>query len=256
MKEFVFDIDLSDYNPIRACCTESNICKKCWVFIECAIAILSHSLINDFGLEKFIWFFSGRRGVHCWVSDEQAMKFENSSRVAIADFLNPFNTDGKFMKNIFSTVPSVDDPVSCLMHPSYEAFYKIFRPIFCTKILPQQILCSSKALDTFLNYLPCAQLKKEISTALEEYIGIEEEEENSEQIDFTKIWNDLESKILLAHVKHSKKGTPNCRNVLKEIIMYYCYPRLDINVTKVILIRGTKYLIGLICSYYVFIQFN
>lgn len=53
-----------------------------------AIKTVHAALQEDFGYKHIMWVYSGRRGVHCWVSDERARKLSNEGRKAVINFLN------------------------------------------------------------------------------------------------------------------------------------------------------------------------
>ena len=101
-RELVFDIDMTDYDEIRTCCTDKKICKRCWGFIAAAVKVLDHGLrgkLKDiyvssdelmsetFGYKHLLWVYSGRRGIHCWISDQAALDLNDDQRKNLVTFL-------------------------------------------------------------------------------------------------------------------------------------------------------------------------
>jgi hypothetical protein len=46
-RELVFDIDLTDYDDIRTCCSGAKICDRCWRFMTVAMKVMNEGLRRE-----------------------------------------------------------------------------------------------------------------------------------------------------------------------------------------------------------------
>lgn len=110
---------MTDYDGVRTCCNDKSICKRCWQFIAAAVVVLDASLREDFGFQHLLWVYSGRRGIHCWISDEKARALTDEQRKAIVGWLEVVKGGGQSDKKVNLTRP---------LHPSLK-WVQIYR--FC-----------------------------------------------------------------------------------------------------------------------------
>jgi len=128
-KELVFDIDLTDYDDIRTCCTKANICNKCWGFITVAIRILDIALKEDFGFKHVLWVYSGRRGAHAWISDARGRKYDDHIRKSLASYLEVIKGGAQGGKRVNVSRP---------LHPHLQRSLDICKRDFGRMILEEQ----------------------------------------------------------------------------------------------------------------------
>lgn len=50
---------------------------------------------DDFGFSHLLWVYSGRRGIHCWVSDPAALALTDEQRRAIVNYIEVIKGDKK-----------------------------------------------------------------------------------------------------------------------------------------------------------------
>ena len=144
-KEMVFDIDMTDYDNVRTCCSGAKVCGKCWSYMACATQVLNETLIQDFGFKSLLWVFSGRRGIHCWIGDEAARTMNNEARTAVTDYM--FLPTGNEMGG------SLD--LSFPLHPMLERAFRFLDKRFEQIIIRDQgLLELPQHQNKFIKILP------------------------------------------------------------------------------------------------------
>lgn len=206
-KELVFDIDMTDYDDVRRCCSAADICSKCWTLMTIAIRILDRALREDFGFHHLLWVYSGRRGVHCWVCDDAARKLSVAARSAVAEYLSLVKGGEETLRKVV-----LSDPIHPFISQSLSVVEHYF-PQYA--IVDQDILGNKESVDKVLALLP-EDIKKDL---------IEYYQNHKEPM---KRWDRLRQ--LVDHKKSSSKKGGQYYD--KEIMLQYCYPRLDVNVSK------------------------
>ena len=78
---------MTDYDPVRTCCSAAAICPLCWKFIAAAVRVLDAAVRDQFGYRQLLWVYSGRRGIHLWISDREAMALTDEERRALVNWM-------------------------------------------------------------------------------------------------------------------------------------------------------------------------
>ena len=210
-KEIVFDIDLTDYDDIRTCCEKANICSKCWSFATMTIKVVDIALREDFGFEHIIWIYSGRRGVHAWISDKEARELDDDKRKAITGYFEVLKGGVQGGKRVNLKRP---------LHPHIVRSLDILRPYFQQVLADQEPFMSQAGQDRLLQLLP----DKALNEALAKKWASSPDRPSSRK------WADIDA---LAETGVSK--TLNTKALLEakqDILLEYTYPRLDVEVGK------------------------
>ncbi|KAF3918398.1 hypothetical protein ABW20_dc0104848 [Dactylellina cionopaga] len=211
-KELVFDIDLTDYDEIRTCCSKTKICIKCWQFVTMSIKVVDVALRDDFGFQHILWVYSGRRGAHAWVCDKKARKLDDSKRRAIAAYLEIIKGGSQSGKKV-----NLERP----LHPHIRRSYDILKGDFKENILENQDpFRTEKQAERLLQLLPDRQLNDALREKWESTI----DRPSSDK------WRDIDD---MAKASVSKTVVPKILLEYKQdIIIEYTYPRLDAEVSK------------------------
>ena len=164
-KELVFDIDMTDYDDVRTCCSDAKVCNKCWKFMIVAYKILNAALRDDFGFENIMWVFSGRRGIHCWVADDKARKLTNEGRAAIANYLS-----WKKVNKLTGLTSLIRKPI----HPSYMRALSIIESDFSDFILEGQNIFNDKKIIDLVQMILKAYFenKKDFNKMESDYVSL------------------------------------------------------------------------------------
>ncbi|XP_062518429.1 DNA primase small subunit-like [Corticium candelabrum] len=210
-KELVFDIDMTDYDDVRTCCSGAGICVKCWPLMKVAVRIIDLALKDDFGFSHCLWVYSGRRGVHCWVCDDTARKLSSTARSAIAEYLSVVKGGESQVRKVQLHSP---------LHPSLQRAEEIVKDKFKKLALENQdILGMPEQAEKVLALIPDTTIQDEVRQRWSKTHRVTSEHR----------WEDVVATLKSASGSHNKWKLNIC---LTEIMFQYIYPRLDVNVSK------------------------
>ncbi|KAJ3676110.1 hypothetical protein LUZ60_003522 [Juncus effusus] len=211
-RELVFDIDITDYDDVRYCCSGADTCLDCWPLMTVAIKVIDTALREDFGFNHILWVYSGRRGVHCWVCDSRARKLKKEQRAAIADYLNVCKGGENSLKKVTL--------IGAVLHPSLaRAYTDVLKHYFEDKLIYNQKLFEYE--ERFQKILQLIPDENVVSDLCDKWQNSRLEHVNSAR------WDQLKHTL-----QSGKKKTQGLARCVEEIIFTYTYPRLDIQVTK------------------------
>jgi len=222
-KELIFDIDISDYDDVRKCCQKNDICSKCWKYIICGSKILERILREDFGFKQIFFVFSGRRGVHCWVSDKRACLLNKRGRLAIERYINYDRMDeNNYDSKIYKLKRNFVSPV----YPAFLSAVSIMKNYFFEIVKEQDILKDEK-------------MKTNLRNIISMYFSLIDMNYINEILDkninsLNKIQKIFEFLQKGENILKSKSQIHyfNAESCLNEFMMLILYPRLDGNVTR------------------------
>jgi len=159
--------------------------------------------------------YSGRRGIHLWISDREAMELTDEQRRALVGWMTVIQGGKEMHKKVNVRQDGAPLP------PSIEDFMKYLMDVFESLILgDQDCFASKKGWEALLQLLPD---KRIVSTLRAKWEG-------DEDLSSKDKWEDLRQER-----RDIRKDLPRSnlmQAALEDVILQYTYPRLDAEVSK------------------------
>ncbi|KAI0331725.1 prim-pol domain-containing protein [Cubamyces sp. BRFM 1775] len=217
LRELVFDIDMTDYDSIRTCCSGADICRRCWGFIAVAVRVLDRALRDQFGYKHLLWVYSGRRGIHLWISDREALELTDEQRRALVGWLTVIQGGKEMHKKVNVRLGSKALP------PSLASAYKMLEPVFHDLVLAdQECFATEKGWEALLHLIPDRDTAEELREKWESRPKRSSEDR----------WQDLEDAIASKRSKGKANTQASLIAAKEDIVLQFTYPRLDAEVSK------------------------
>lgn len=186
--------------------------------------------LENFGFRNIIWFFSGRRGLHCWVCDRQSARLDTASRKALVQFLQFYcHSEGEGSPLLHK-----------LKHPAiaYLSFFicrkflEISHSGFVETLASQGYLSDNARFAKLLSLLNddcmfCLRFVDLLAKVPSELSSFEEGAPRWRA--FSALANQLALKV--CPIATSKTGSELLANATKVLQACFVSPRLDSNVT-------------------------
>lgn len=213
-REFVIDIDMTDYDHIRTCCEGKKLCDKCWTYVRAAYKVLTLILSKAFGFKHILWVFSGRRGMHAWICDREARLMSKKVRKAITEFLNFTITNDKVNYLVKPELINRTNEYPLLV----EAYEKLKE--YTSFLLDEQKILSRP------------NIYEQVISIVERYMGREltaAEKDTLETIGPDHATRKF--KYLVSLIDQTENGSVNSNKFKIEFVLGYLYPKIDSHVS-------------------------
>ena len=150
---------MTDYDGVRTCCSAADICSRCWGFIAAAVKVLHAALVDQFGFRHLLWVYSGRRGIHLWISDPEALDLTDDQRRALVNSLTVIEGGKEMVKKVNVRTNKGQLP------PSLWSALELLRLIFVPLVLDDQdCFASQEGWETLLELIPDGSIVKNLRT--------------------------------------------------------------------------------------------
>ena len=213
-REFVIDIDMTDYDHIRTCCEGKKLCNKCWTYVRAAYKVLNHILDKAFGFKHILWVFSGRRGIHAWVCDREARTMNKKVRKSVTEFLNFTITNDKVNYLVKPELINRTKDYTLLL----EAYEKLQE--YTNFLLEEQKILSRPSI------------YEQVISIAERYIGNPLTEEEHRVLNTIGSNQATEKfKYLVSLINNSDNGAIKSNKFKIEFLIGYLYPKIDSHVS-------------------------
>ena len=176
--------------------------------------VLDEALRTDFGFKHMLWVYSGRRGIHCWVSDRSACSLPDDARKAIVGWLEVIRGSGNQQKKVNLGASFKGRS----LHPALQrALDGPLKKAFSETVLQDQDpFRKVPGWERLIGLLPPGE-----TDALTK---LKNTWESGKRLSSMDKWED----VMALAAKNPDVWKPYC----EEIILQYTYPRIDAEVSK------------------------
>lgn len=213
-KEFVLDIDMTDYEDVildLSGGSATELTDRNWRYMATAVEVLDEALRLDFGFEHILWVYSGRRGIHCWVGDARARVMNNEQRAAVAEYLY-IRFEGR------ENAGRRQNEVTCPAHPALGRARRRCEEVFKAFVLEEQgLLNTDERVCAVTEMLPNKGFGQEVARKL---LGMGPGRGGEK-------WERLEKELV-----RGGRSDWWLRSAADYVVLRHTYPRLDVNVSK------------------------